>query len=429
MINTYEEAIDYMSTVSWIEKERGLKRITELMALLDNPQEQLSFIHIAGTNGKGSTAAMLDSILRAHGYVTGLYTSPHLVKYNERIKVDGNDISDDEFLELTRVIADASEKMEDKPTVFEKLTAMAFLYFAKKKCDYVVLEVGMGGEYDSTNVIKTPLVSVITSIGMDHTEQLGDTLQKIASTKAGIIKKGVPCVVINQDPDVIDVIKRKCYSTDSPCIVARDSSLKVVSSDFDGIIIKSTSLSKNARVSLCGEYQINNIALVLTVARLLSITDKIELSEESICKGLGSVAWPARFEILHKNPYFIIDGAHNPHGIRAFVDSTKKLFLMKGIKYIVGIMEDKNFEQMLDIICENASCVFAVKADSDRALDSGKIAESIRARKVDAFVCDSVNQAIDSAMSLSRLNDVICCVGSLYLAGEVRTACLDRFNK
>lgn len=420
MFNSYDEAVEYISRVSWMEKERGLSRITELMNLLGNPQDRLSIIHVAGTNGKGSTCAMLDSILRKQGYVTGLFTSPHLVKYNERIRVNGSDISDEDFIRFTNVLSEVITKMDDKPTVFERLTALAFLYFEEKKCDVVILEVGMGGEYDSTNVVKTPVLSVITSIGLDHTEQLGDTIERIAATKAGIIKKGVPCVCLDQDSSVLDIFKRTAMLKDTSCIVARPSMVRLVSSDFDGITISASCLSRNVKVSLCGEYQMLNVATVLTVVRLLSVTDKLEVSEKAIEEGLACVSWPGRFEILRRNPYFIVDGAHNPHGMRAFVNSTKKLFLMKGIKYIVGIMSDKNIDEMLDIICENAACVFTVKADSSRAEQAQKLADGVRDRGVEVFVCDSVEHAIDEAMGMSKLNDVICCVGSLYLAGEVR---------
>ena len=419
MINNYDEALAYITATSWKDKKKGLERIRALCRLLGNPQDGLSCIHIAGTNGKGSTAAILDSVCRSAGLTCGLFTSPHLERYNERIRVNGTDISDEDFTAYAARIEQAASKMEDVPTVFEKLTAMAFLHFSKTDCDVVILETGMGGEFDSTNVVDEPIMTVITNIGLDHTAELGETIEKIALTKAGIVKKGVPCVCIEQAPEVMNVIKTICMFIDSPCIFARNSDVRIVSSDLSGIRIMTSAISEPVTVSLCGEYQISNISLALSVLRLIMVTGKLPIDENAVIEGLRNVTWSARFEIMKRNPYLIVDGAHNPHGMRALVDSLRKLFLKKKITYITAINSDKDVDGMLDILVENADRVYTVKVDP-RGEDPEVLAEGLRKRGTEALACESVQKAIEEAFSHSGLNDIVCCAGSLYLSGDVR---------
>ncbi len=419
MINNYDDALAYITATSWKEKKKGLDRIRQLCRLLGNPQDGLSCIHIAGTNGKGSTAAILDSVCRSAGLKCGLYTSPHLEKYNERIRINGRDISDEDFTALAVKIEDAAAKMEDAPTVFEKLTAMAFMYFSENDCNVVILETGMGGEFDSTNVIEEPIMTLITNVGLDHTSELGETVEKIALTKAGIVKKGIPCVCIEQSPEVMNVIKTICMFLDSPCVFAHPSDVRIVSSDLTGIRIMTSAISEPVTVSLCGDYQLSNISLALCAIRLLMVTGKLCIGESAVIDGLRNVAWAARFEIMKRNPYLIVDGAHNPHGLRALVDSLRKLFLKKQITYITAINSDKDAEGMLDIMCENASRVYAVKVDP-RGIDPDILSESVKKRGVEANACKDVVEAAESAFAHSGLNDIVCCAGSLYLAGEIR---------
>ena len=419
MINNYDEALAYITGTSWKEKKKGLERIRQLCRLLGNPQDGLSCIHIAGTNGKGSTSAILDSVCRSAGLKCGLFTSPHLEKYNERIRVNGEDISDEDFTALAARIEEAVSEMEDAPTVFEKLSAMAFLYFTKKKTDVVILETGMGGEFDSTNVINDPIMTVITNIGLDHTSELGNTVEKIALTKAGIVKKGVPCVCVEQSPEVMNVVKTICMFLDSPCVFARKSDVRVVSSDLGGIRIMTSAISEPVTVSLCGEYQLSNIALALSVLRLAMVTGKLPIDESAILEGLRNVTWAARFEIVKRNPYLIVDGAHNAHGMRGLVDSLRQLFLKKQITYITAINSDKDVDGMLDIMCENAARIYTVKVDQ-RGVDPQELAGKVIGMGKEAFACESVQKAIETAFSHSGLNDVVCCAGSLYLAGEIK---------
>lgn len=421
---TYSEAVDYISSVYWIEREKGLKRINSLLKLLGNPEKELSFIHVAGTNGKGSTCAMLESIFRNAGYTTGLFTSPHLCKYNERIKVNNCDISDDEFCEYAESIYHAASKMDELPTVFEKLTAMSILYFAKKKCNIVIMEVGMGGEFDSTNFIEAPLISVIASIGFDHMAQLGDTLSEIAKAKAGIIKESCPVVTVEQPAEVMQVLNCTASDNNSLLYVAKSITDKLVeTTPFDNTI----QLFKEeppVSIKLPGTYQLVNISLVLEVIKVFNkicIKKKlVSIDDHSITCGLQTVFWPARFEILSKKPVFILDGAHNAHGIKAVTESLKKLYNSKKLIYIMGVMKDKNFPEMIDMICKNAKTVIAVKTGSDRALSADEIIELVGKNGIECLSFDEIPQAVQYAMRISRDDDVICCLGSLYLAGEVR---------
>jgi len=420
MIETYKDALDFMTTTSWQEKKRGLERIGELCVLLDNPQDKVKYIHVAGTNGKGSVCAVLDSVFRSAGLVTGLFTSPHLIKYNERIKVNGEDISDEDFISIANRIQQAAVQMEDAPTVFEKLTAAAFIYFEMRQCEIAILETGMGGEFDSTNIIRNPVLCIITAIGLDHTKELGDTLEEIARTKAGIVKKNVPCVCLDQDEEINNAIHTKCMIVDAPCIFAKTGTVKKISSDFYGIRIMTSSVSEPVSVSLCGEYQMKNLAIALTALRVLIVTGKMSIGENDIIEGLRNVSWPGRFEVIRQNPFVIVDGAHNPHGMKAFCDSLKTFFLNKGIIYVTAMNRDKDINGMINIMASNATKVFTVSVDEARGEDPAILAQNFKSVGVNALSCDNVEEALSKALDHAGLNDVICCVGSIYLVGAVR---------
>lgn len=397
----YEEAINLINSVSWELRAAGLSRIKELLRILGDPQKGLIFIHVAGTNGKGSTCAMLESVLRESGYKTGLFTSPHLIRYNERIRVNGADISDDDFITLTEKVMKATEQLPESPTVFEILTAIGFLYFAEQHCDIVILEVGMGGEYDSTNVIDTPLLSVITPIGLDHCACLGSTKEEIAKAKAGIIKKHGTAVISYENRDLRSVFDRR---SDETC------SRAIYSEPYKGPI----------RTALLGEYQRSNLSLVLTVIRVLVTEYGYRITEGSLNKGLSAVTWPARFEYLMKSPDLILDGAHNPHGIRGVTDSLKAVYGSKKIIYITGMLGDKNIDGMLDILTENAKLFYTLRPESKRACEAEALSERIRQRGYECITCDNVPAAIEGALRNAAVYDVICCLGSLYLAGTIR---------
>ena len=333
---TYEEALSFIHSVDWRGSKLGLERTQELMEKLGRPEKQMKFIHIAGTNGKGSTAAMLASILKEAGYRTGLYTSPFIDRFNERMQVNGEQIPDRELAELTEYILPYARGMEDSPTEFELVTALAMVWFARRKCEVVVLEVGMGGELDSTNVIDVPEIAVITAMGMDHVAELGPTMADIARAKAGIIKPRGSVIVYGGNPEADRVFERVCAEKNAALYYP----------DFSKIIPKDFDLSgqcftyqywTDLRIPLVGEYQMKNAAVVLETVKVLR-SKGWKLDGEAVRQGLLATRWPARFEVLRRDPVFIVDGGHNPHGIRATAESLQRLFPGKKFTFVTGVM-------------------------------------------------------------------------------------------
>lgn len=415
---TYEAALSYIHSVCWMGSKPGLERTYSLLEKLGNPHEKLKFIHIGGTNGKGSTAAMLSTILEKAGYNVGLYTSPFIMRFNERMQVNHEQIADDELAALTEEIRPFADAMEDKPTEFELITALAMLYFERHNCDIVVLEVGMGGELDSTNVIPAPEVAVLTAMGMDHVRELGPTMADVARAKAGIIKKGC-CVVSyggNADADAVfaEVCKEKNVPLRSPDFSA------IVPGEFnlDGQFF-SYKEWQNVSIPLVGRYQMNNAAVVLETVGLLR-EKGWNISDEQVREGLRMTRWPARFEILQRDPVFIVDGGHNPHGIRATADSLQRLFPGRKFTFVTGVMADKDVEEILGLIVPLAERFFTVKPGNPRAMDAEVLAERIRALGVTATACESVADGVKLAIEAEGTDGVACALGSLYMSGEVR---------
>ena len=434
---TYEQALDYIHSVCWKGSRPGLERTRELTDRLGRPQDGLKFIHIAGTNGKGSTSAMLASVLHRAGYRVGLYTSPFILRFNERMRIDGEDIPDGELAEITEMVKPHAEAMSDTPTEFELITAIALCYFAKHNCDYVVFEVGMGGRLDSTNIIDTETVtaSVITGIAMDHTAFLGDTPEKIAAEKAGIIKPGVPVVFGGNHPAVGEtvpspdaaacarVISEMADKMSAPYHETDHTMLANVSADLFGATFD-FGHRKALRIPLAGLYQPHNAANVLTVIDILR-TRGLIIPEEAIREGLAEVYWPGRFEILSRAPLIIADGGHNPEGIDAAIASVKTYFKDEKILLLTGVMADKDYTHMVARMGEVAERAFCVRPANDRALDPAKYAESFRAIGIPAegyaTVADGVRAAAETA---AREGKALLCLGSLYMYGEVRAAVL-----
>ncbi|MBP3570768.1 MAG: bifunctional folylpolyglutamate synthase/dihydrofolate synthase [Clostridia bacterium] len=438
---TYTQALDFIHSTCWKGSRPGLERTIDLTARLGNPQNSLKFIHIAGTNGKGSTSAMLAAILQRAGYRVGLYTSPFILRFNERMRINGQDIPDGELAEITEYVKPHAEAMADTPTEFELITAIALVYFARHNCDYVVFEVGMGGRLDSTNIIppETVAASVITGIAMDHTAFLGDTPEKIAAEKAGIIKAGVPVVFggnhapigeVHPDPVAIAtaescarVIREKAAEVGAPYTETDHSKLANIRADLFGADFDFGE-RKDLHISLAGLYQPYNTATVLTVIDLLRERG-LTIPEEAIREGLASVKWPARFEVLSKDPLIIADGGHNPEGIDAAIESVKTYFKDEKILLLTGVMADKDYDRMVARMGEVASRAFCVRPANDRALDPAKYAESFRAigipAKGYATVAEGVRAAAETA---KREGKALLCLGSLYMYGEVRAAVL-----
>ncbi|SHJ06730.1 bifunctional folylpolyglutamate synthase/dihydrofolate synthase [Parasporobacterium paucivorans] len=419
----YEETLEYINSINWMGSKLGLERIQGLLLNLGNPQKQLKFIHIGGTNGKGSTAAMLSSVLIEAGYRTGLFTSPYVNFFNERMQIDNVPISNDELALIATDVRPHADTMEDPPTEFELNTAIAMEYFKRNQCDIVVLEVGMGGELDSTNVIDFPELAVITAIGLDHVNELGGTLDAIARTKAGIIKNHTDVLVYQQDEKIESIIKEYCESKDA----------KYHSPDFSQVIpgifdIDSQTFSYKGEkytIPLIGSYQVYNAAMVLEAVSILR-SKNWKISEEAVGKGLKKTRWPGRFEVLKRNPIVIVDGSHNPQGIKATAESIRKYFQGKRIIFLMGIMADKDVDAMLDEIVPLASEFFTVTPDNSRAMPAEKLASLLEKKGANATACISVAQGVDRAIEASGNDGVVCAIGSLYMVGDVRAYIIGR---
>lgn len=418
---TYEEAIEYIHGVSNFFCKPGLDRIRELCFGLGDPQKNLRFIHVTGTNGKGSVCSMLNSVLCEAGYKVGLFTSPYVLEFNERMRVNGENIPNDRLAALTEKVKAVAEKMADRPTEFELITAIAFEYFYEEKCNVVVLEVGMGGRYDATNIIDSSLLSIITGIAIDHTAFLGDTVEKIAYEKAGIIKPNSVALYGGENMVAEGVIADETAKKQSILCKTDYSKLKIISSDLGGTTFDYRSRS-GLKLSLLGSYQPKNAAIVLDALDNLSGIG-LYASEDAIRNGLLKAKWPARFEIIGKYPLAIFDGAHNPQGIAAAVDSIKAYFGDRRVVIMSGVLRDKDYETIADSLSEVAAEVYTITPDSPRALDAEKYSEIISKRGIAATPCISVAQALAlSKKKASELNTALFCLGSLYTYGEVINA-------
>jgi len=415
---TYEQALAYIHSVNWKGSKLGLERTRELLQRLGNPEKNLKFIHIAGTNGKGSTAAMLSSVLEAAGCQTGLYTSPFINRFNERMKINGEDIPDEELAALTEEIRPYADAMADSPTEFELITALAMLYFSRHRCEIVVLEVGMGGELDSTNVIDTPEVAVITAMGLDHVRELGPTMADIARAKAGIIKANGDVVSYGGNPEADPVFAQACQQRGARLRQPDFSAITPGGFSLDG---QSFSYKgwKDLQIPLAGEYQMKNAAVVLETLAVLR-QKNWHISDEQVRQGLLHTRWPARFEVLQHSPVFIVDGGHNPHGIRATADSLCRLFPNKKFIFLTGVMADKDVEHILGLVAPLAECFFTVRPDNPRAMSAEELAERIRALGCPAVPCASVAEGVEKALQAAAPDGVACALGSLYMSGDVR---------
>lgn len=413
----YNESLEYIHSISNFFCKPGLERIKELCNKLGNPQDFLKFIHVAGTNGKGSFCTMLSSVLKEAGYKTGLYTSPYILKFNERITINGEMINNGSLAEITTYVRKYAETMEDKPTEFELITAIAFEYFKRESCDIVVLECGMGGLLDATNVIKTPILSVITGVSIDHTSFLGDTIEEIAGEKAGIIKQGIPCLWCGDNKVAEKVVRDYALSRNSKIIDA-DKTYSVKEFSLNGTVF-STPLYNDIFLPLLGSYQPKNACNVLSAVSLLNELG-YNISESHIRNGFKNTVWHARFEVLSKNPLIIADGAHNPEGIDSAVDSIKQYFKDKKVNIITGVMKDKDYLYIAKILSEIAHTVFCVTPDNPRALSAKEYSKVFINLNVKALDCDSVEDAITSAVKESENNGCpVLALGSLYMYSQI----------
>lgn len=416
---TTQEAITYIEHYGWSTTRLGLDRTRELLGRLGDPQKRLKFIHVAGSNGKGSTCAMLDAILRAAEYRTGLYTSPYIQDFCERIQVDGQNIPGEDLARLTERVRAAAEAMDDHPSQFELVTALGMLYFAERRCDIVVLEVGMGGALDSTNVIDCPEAAVITNIGLEHTEYLGDTLEKIAATKAGIIKSGCRAVCYDGASEVTQVVKAVCAERGVPLRCVDFSRLTPLGQTLDG----QRFLWDGAeyRLALLGRHQLHNAAAVLETVEALR-EGGWNIPDDAVREGLRSVRWPARLEVMRREPLFLIDGGHNPQCAEALSESLRELLPGEKAVFLLGVLADKDYPRMLELLTPFAQEFVCLTPLSDRALSAEALASYLTERGAQARACAGIGEGLRAAFDAAGGDGAVIAFGSLYLVGAIRGA-------
>ena len=411
---TYNEALEYIHSVSWTFCKPGLERIGELCEKLGNPQKDMKFVHVAGTNGKGSFCSMLSSTLMESGLCVGLYTSPYIRFFNERMCVNGEPIANDELAELCEYIKPIADGMTDKPTEFELITAVAFEFFKRHNCDIVVLEAGMGGRLDSTNIIRNPLLSVITGIALDHTAFLGDTVEKIAAEKAGIIKDNSPVLYGGTDDIAATVIENTAKNSGSDYHRVDYSKLGNVRPSLDGTTFDYGEYT-DLKISLLGMYQPRNASVVINAVEILK-NRGLNISEKNLRDGLSGAKWRGRFEVISRDPLMIFDGAHNPQGISSAVESIKTYFGNEKVYLLTGVLRDKDYSAIAADLSTVASKAFTLTPDSPRALSANEYAETLNSKGIDAKAFDTLADALDTARAEARRGGVpLICLGSLYV--------------
>ena len=416
---TLKETFDFIDNYHVPYKHYDLSRVETLLGLLGNPHKKLKYVHVTGTNGKGSTCAMVASILRKAGYRTGLFTSPHIIRHNERMQINGEQISDEDLIRITEIVKNAIDQTEEKVNWFEMVMCTAMYWFAEQGAEIVLLEVGVGGRTDGTNVIDVPECAVIANIGLDHMGQLGDTVEQIADVKAGIIKEGGTAVIYRGIPSVEKVIEDRCAEVNAELIKADFDSIRFISQDIFGQTFDACGY-EGLHIPLIGEHQRKNTCVVLAVIDVLR-SKGWNTSDENVREGLADTVWPVRMEVVSKDPVFIIDGGHNPQGAQSAVDALTEL-LPPGTRviFLTGIMADKNYEEVMRILSSVSKEFVTVAIDYRRALASEELAAFIDGLGLHATMCETVKEGVETAIKLAGEGDVVCCVGSLYLAGEVR---------
>lgn len=417
------EAIAYIHSNFWKGSPPGLYRTQELLAKMGNPEKDLKFVHIAGTNGKGSTAAMTASILRKAGYRTGLYTSPYIYRFHERMQVDGEQIADEDLIAITEMVKPLAQSMAEPPTEFELVCCIAFEYFKRMQCDIVVLEVGLGGEMDATNVISVPEAAVITNIGLDHTEVLGDTLEAIAGTKAGIFKEGGDAVVYRGTPGVEAVFERICAEKNMRLKKADFESLKPKHLDLFGQVFDCAGY-EDLVLPLLGDHQMHNAAVVIAIIETLRARGW-NISDENLREGLRDVSWPGRFDIVCRDPLFIIDGGHNPQCIEALVKNIQDYLVGRRVIALTGVLADKDYGDMYKPVMPLVAKFVCITPDSPRKMEAAELAEYLTRAGGKAEAFDSVQDGVRRAMELAGENGAVLCFGSLYSIGAIRDALME----
>jgi dihydrofolate synthase/folylpolyglutamate synthase len=429
----YDEAMKYIEETGRFGMKLGLQRIQRLCDCMGNPEGKLKVIHVAGTNGKGSTTTFISSILMAQGYRVGIYTSPYLERFTERIKINHEEISREDVAkyvtDLIPIINKVSDEIIGKPTQFEIITAMAFKYFKDKGTDYVVLEVGLGGRMDSTNIVD-PLLSVITTISYDHMKILGDTLGQIAFEKAGIIKHNRPLVMYPQVQEAEQVILKRASEENSRVYRVDGLRYSITSSSLKGMDFDITGTYKynSVHISLVGEFQVRNAATAILAAEALRDSG-CTIARESIYEGLRNARWPGRFEVLKHDPCVIIDGGHNVEGIRSTAKTIRTYFPQGRILIVCGILADKQYDDMVQELLNITKEFITVTPSNPRALSAEELKSAIEHHGGHAQAAQSIRDGAELALNRAAEYDAILFCGSLYMIGEVRTVLNNIFEK
>lgn len=426
---TYDEALGFIHSRDCFGSNLGLLRIEKLCEALGNPQKNLKYIHVGGTNGKGSTSTMLSEIMIANGYKTGLFTSPYVVDFCERMQINGNMITHDELAELVEEVKPIVEELDDQgicATEFEIVTAVGFLYFERNNCDVVVLEVGLGGRLDSTNVIETPLASVITSISLDHTEILGDTVAKIAAEKCGIIKQGGVTVAYPQlDNEALRVIEKTAKEKNNSLHVGDFSLAVIESEDIFGTRFEYKGVKYSVRLS--GKYQVCNAINAIETARAIS-ENGFDISESSIVSGIANAVIAARMEVICDSPLVLLDGGHNEGACNVLHDNLC-LNVSGKITAVIGFMRDKDYDSYFKRLSPLFSRIIVTTASNPRSENVDVLCECAKKYCADVIACENSEKAILLAGELLTEGETLVVGGSLYLAGDVRKILLDKFSK
>ncbi len=412
----YKDTIQYLFNLQYSGIKLGLDNTFKLLDYWDNPQNKWPAIHIAGTNGKGSTAAFIYSILKSAGYKVGLYTSPHLIDFSERIRVNDKKILWDEIVQYT---SNLKPKIESyKPTFFEATTVIAFKYFADQQVDMVVVETGLGGRLDATNVVN-PLVTVITPLSLDHQQYLGSEISQIAQEKAGIIKPGVPCITNNSIPGIVSILETKCIEKNAPFSkINPEQSIEILSSSLNGarFTFQFNKFSyQNLEICLAGTHQVRNAA---TAIAAVQAQDVFPVKEKSVRGGLIDTYWPARLQIIQKEPLVILDVAHNAESFTNVLRFLSEKLHQRNLHIILGLAKDKDAESIVSVLKNDVSRLAIISNFSDRGMEPAKLIESLDSANLNYQVFDKLMEGFSHMLETSRSNDVILIIGSHYLAGE-----------
>lgn len=413
---TYNEAKEYLKAASAKGSILGLERVVELLHLMGDPQEKVKVIHVAGTNGKGSFGAMMTSVLREAGYKTGGFSSPAITDITDSYRINGTEISQEKFTELIGEIAELCEKMDEKPTEFEIMAAAAYELFYREGCDIAVIECGMGGDTDATNVVNKPVLSVITNVQSDHCKFLGNTIAEIAAHKAGIIKEGCPVFFGGDDAEAFEVVSAKAREVGAPFRFMDYSNVSGVRFSLDGMEFDYK--DKLYKVPLLGVYQLNNALNVIFCSEILT-KKGYNIDYGDIRRGLAKTEWHGRFEMLRREPYVIFDGAHNPDGIRFASESIERYFGRKKVAMLIGVMADKDYRLYSEMLGNHAAKVFTVKPDNPRALDSASLAKVFSEKNISAESFDVLADGVKSAYEYAKSRNIpLIALGSLYMYRE-----------